>query len=78
METAVVACVVNMLKNLLDQRYKTSLDDDLQLLEEWDRGESKLDMRGYWALIHRINGKEILAMNIKLAHILLRILNRML
>jgi hypothetical protein len=75
-EMLVVACAVNLMNGLLESRFKTTLAHDKKLLDLFDKGELTINMRKYFGLIHRMNGKEILHNNIKYCKILLQILAR--
>lgn len=70
-EMLVVACTINLLKGLLNSRFKKSIEDDRELLKD-----SNLPIRKRFAILHRLNAKEVLTSNIKLCDILMRILAR--
>jgi hypothetical protein len=71
-ELYVVSCALNLMKNMRNTKYPTTLEQDRKMLAQiFDNWRFKL------ALIHRINQKEILEDQIKLLAILLRILARM-
>lgn len=67
----VVACTINLLKGLLTSRFKTPYEQDLELLKD-----PSLPIRKRFAILHRINSKDILTANINLCNILMRILAR--
>ena len=54
-EMLVVACTINLLKGLMSSRFKTKLEDDLKLLED-----PELPIRKRFAVLHRVNAKEVL------------------
>ncbi len=72
-EMLVVACTINLLKGLLASRFKKSLEDDKKLLED-----PTISYRKRFAILHRINAKEVLNSNIKSCEILIRLLARFL
>ncbi len=54
-EMFIVSCALNLMKNMLNSKYPTSIQQDKQMLAQvFDNYRFKL------ALIHRINQKEIL------------------
>jgi hypothetical protein len=70
-EMLVVACTINLLKGLLNSRFKTPIEVDQKLLEDLN-----MDYRRRFAVLHRINAKEIIGANIRLCEILMRVLAR--
>lgn len=70
-EMLVVACTINLLKGLLNSRFKTPLEVDQKMLKDPD-----LNYRHRFAILHRMNAKEILNDTIILCEILMRILAR--
>ena len=70
-EMLVVACTINLLKGLLASRFKKSLDDDKKLLED-----TTISYRKRFAILHRMNAKEVLNSNIKHCEILIRLIAR--
>ena len=70
-EMLVVACTINLLKGLLTSRFKTPLEADQALLED-----PNLPIRKRFAVMHRMNAKEILDANITLCNVLMRVLAR--
>jgi hypothetical protein len=70
-EMLVVACTINLLKGLMTSRFKTPLETDKELLED-----PNLPIRNRFAVLHRMNAKEILTENINYCHILMRLLAR--
>ena len=70
-EMLVVACTINLLKGLMTTRFKTSLEKDRELL-----ADPNLPIRHRFAVLHRMNAKDILTENINFCNILLRILAR--
>lgn len=67
----VVACTINLFKGLLNSRFKTPLEKDRELLKD-----PNLPIRHRFAIIHRMNAKEILSENINYCNILMRLLAR--
>ena len=67
----VVACTINLLKGFLSSRFKTPLKLDQDLLKQED-----LPFRYRFAILHRMDAKEILNANITLCNILMRLLAR--
>lgn len=70
-EMLVVACTINLLKGLMTTRFKTPLEKDRELL-----ADPNLPIRHRFAVLHRMNAKDILTENINFCNILLRILAR--
>ena len=70
-EMLVVACTINLFKGLLNSRFKTPLEKDRELLKD-----PNLPIRHRFAIIHRMNAKEILSENINYCNILMRLLAR--
>jgi hypothetical protein len=70
-EMLVVACTINLLKGLMTSRFKTPLETDRGLLQD-----KSLSIRQRFAILHRMNAKEILEENINYCQILMRILAR--
>lgn len=71
-ELYVVSCALNLMKNMINTKYPTTLDQDKKMLAQvQDNWRFKL------ALIHRINQKEILNDQIRILGVLVRILARM-
>lgn len=68
-ELLVVACAINLLQNLLTARFKTTAQEDLELMKKSD-----LSMRAFFAIRHRFDSKSILESNIKILQVLARIL----
>ena len=67
----VVACTINLLKGLMTSRFKTPLEKDKALL-----ADKSLPIRQRFAILHRMNAKEILEENINYCQILMRLLAR--
>ena len=63
-----LACTINLLQNLLSSRFTTSVKDDTELLKQ------EIPMRLRFAIMHRLDCKQILQSNIKTCQILMRIL----
>jgi hypothetical protein len=55
----VVACTINLLKGLMTSRFKTTLEVDREIL-----ADPALPIRKRFAVLHRMNAKEILTENI--------------
>mmetsp|Transcript_6064 Transcript_6064/g.5480 ORF Transcript_6064/g.5480 Transcript_6064/m.5480 type:complete len:225 (+) Transcript_6064:1436-2110(+) len=55
-ELLVVACAINLMQGLLTSRFKTPLEVDKEMLARTD-----ISMRTRFAIIHRMNAKDILA-----------------
>jgi hypothetical protein len=70
-EMLVIACTINLLKNLLNTRFKTPLEVDQKELAKED-----ISWRKRCAILHRMNAKDILQSNINYCNILMRILAR--
>ena len=70
-EMLVVACTINLLKGLMTSRFKTPLEKDQELLRD-----ASLPIRNRFAVLHRMNAKDILTENINYCNILMRILAR--
>lgn len=70
-EMLVMACTINLLKGLMTTRFKTPLDKDRELLSD-----PNLPIRNRFAVLHRMNAKDILTENINYCNILMRILAR--
>ena len=70
-EMLVVACTINLLKGLMTSRFKTPLEKDKALL-----ADKSLPIRQRFAILHRMNAKEILEENINYCQILMRLLAR--
>lgn len=70
-ELLVLACTINLLKGLMTTRFKTPLETDRALLRD-----PTLPIRKRFAVLHRMNAKEILTDNINFCHILMKILAR--
>ena len=70
-EMLVVACTINLLKGLNTSRFKTPVEEDRRMLQD-----PNLPIRKRFAILHRMNAKEILNANIKMCEILMRILVR--
>jgi hypothetical protein len=70
-EMLVVACTINLLQGLMTSRFKTPLEEDRKLLQD-----PSLPIRNRFAVLHRMNAKEILTTNINYCQILMRILAR--
>ena len=70
-EMLVLACTINLLKGLMTSRFKTPLEKDRELL-----ADPTLPFRKRFAVLHRMNAKEILTENINFCQILMRILAR--
>lgn len=70
-EMLVVACTINLLRGLMTSRFKTPLEDDRKQL-----AEPGLPIRQRFAILHRMNAKEILTDNINFCNILMRLLAR--
>eukprot|EP00347_Sterkiella_histriomuscorum_P010279 403376910 len=72
-ELHIISIAISLLRNMLTTKYSTTLGEDKELMSEIQHSDK---YRLKLALIHRINQKEILADQIKLLSILLRILSR--
>lgn len=70
-ELLVAGCTINLLKGLLTSRFKTPLEADKDLLKD-----PSLPIKKRFAILHRMNAKEILSANITLCNILMRLLAR--
>lgn len=70
-EMLVVACTINLLKGLMTSRFKTPLEKDRELLKD-----PALPIRHRFAVLHRMNAKEILTENINYCNLLMRLLAR--
>lgn len=70
-EMLVIACTINLLQGLLNKRFKTSYEQDLELLKD-----PELNWKKRIAILHRSSSKEILSQNLKLCNILMRLLAR--
>ena len=70
-ELFILSCALNLMKSMLNNKYPTSLEQDKTML-----GKVQDNYRFKMALVHRINQKEILAGQINLLGLLLRILAR--
>ena len=70
-EMLVIACTINLLKGLMTSRFKTPLETDHELLRD-----PALPIRQRFAVLHRMNAKEILTENINYCNILMRLLAR--
>lgn len=75
-EMLVVACAINLLKGLLEQRFRSTLAQDKKALEEIDEGKAEFNSRKYFSLVHKVSSKQILENNLRNCNILLRILAR--
>lgn len=70
-ELFLVSCALNLMKNMMNTNYPTTLEQDRKMLNQvFDNWRFKL------ALIHRVTQKEILQDQIRLLAILLRVLAR--
>lgn len=70
-ELFITSCALNLMKNMLNTKYATTVDQDKQLLKKVSE-----NYRFRLAIIHRLNQKEILVDQIKLLLVLIRILAR--
>lgn len=71
-ELLVTACAINLLQGLLTARFKTSIEEDEQIL-----ARSDISMRVRFAVMHRVDCKRILTSNINILNILVRILAKL-
>lgn len=58
-EMLVVACTINLLKGLLNSRFKTPIEEDLKILSEMEY-QKEVDTKLKFAVLHRLNTKDIL------------------
>jgi len=70
-ELLVVACAINLFTNLLTARFKTTVQEDKNIL-----ADENISMRTRFAIRHRLDCKSILESNINILQILARILAR--
>lgn len=70
-EMLVVACSVNLLTDFFSKRFKTTLEEDLQLIQD-----PAISYNTRLCLQNRIDLKRILRANLKICNVLLHILGR--
>jgi hypothetical protein len=70
-ELFVVSCGLNLIKNMMNTKYDTTLGQDKKILSQINKENWRFKL----ALIHRMTQKEILNDQVRLLSILLRILS---
>jgi len=70
-EMLVIACSINLLNDFFGKRFKTSLEEDLKLIDD-----PELPYHRRLILTNRIDLKRILCSNIKLFNVLIHLLGR--
>ena len=70
-EMLVLACSINLLTDFFSKRFKSSLEEDLELIKNPD-----LSYNMKLALMNRIDLKRILNSNVRICNVLIHILGR--